>query len=176
MGGSGSGWRYSKKTTVEDGLILSMSELVRKKALVTGGLSSGAWCWRYSPHEETFASISYEANLINDDAAWLRLHYSANGEPVDYRIRLVTTKPHYGGLRWWFICPLVRRDGEPPRRVAKLYLPPGAKYFGNREAYGLTYTSCQESGKFNRLFRDLAADTGMTERDVRAALKDGWLP
>jgi hypothetical protein len=41
----------------------------------------------------------------------------------------------------------VRRDGGPPRRVAKLYLPSGSKYFGSREAYALTYTSCQESRK-----------------------------
>ena len=70
-----------------------------------------------------------------------------NGEAVDYKVRLVTTKPNYGGHRWWFICPIVRRDGGPPRRVAKLYLPSGSKYFGSREAYALTYTSCQESGK-----------------------------
>ena len=33
-----------------------------------------------------------------------------------------------------------------PRRLAKLYLPLGSKYFGSCEAYGLTYTSCQERG------------------------------
>ena len=85
--------------------------------------------------------------LSDTDNAWLRLHYRANGEAVDYKVQLVTTKPNYGGHRWWFICPIVRRDGGPPRRVAKLYLPSGSKYFGSREAYGLTYTSCQESGK-----------------------------
>jgi hypothetical protein len=94
-----------------------------------------------------------------------------NGEPVDYKVRLVTTKPHYGGLRWWFICPLVRFDGGPPRRVEKLYLPSGGKYFGSREAYGLTYTSCQESGKFNRLFGSLAAEMGMDTATIRAALR-----
>jgi hypothetical protein len=66
---------------------------------------------------------------------------------VDYRVQLEATRPNFGGLRWWFICPLVRRDGGPPRRVAKLYLPSGGKYFGSREGNGLTYTSCQESGK-----------------------------
>ena len=45
--------------------------------------------------------------------------------------------------------------------MAKLYLPPGGRYFGSREAYGLTYTSCQESGKFDGLFRQLAADMGV---------------
>jgi hypothetical protein len=90
------------------------------------------------------------------DNAWLRLRYRADGEAVDYKVQLVTTKPNYGGRRWWFICPIVRRDGGPPRRVAKLYLPSGSKYFGSREAYGLTYTSCQESGKSRGLFRRLA--------------------
>ena len=68
---------------------------------------------------------------------------------MDYRVRLVTTRPTYGGRRWWFLCPLARNDGGPPRRVAKHYLPPGGTYFGSRQAYGLTYTSCQESGKFD---------------------------
>ena len=69
---------------------------------------------------------------------------------MDYKVRLVPTKPNYGGRRWWFIFPLVRR--RTPRRVAKLYLPSGGKYFGSREAYGLTYTSCQESGRIRGLF------------------------
>jgi hypothetical protein len=82
----------------------------------------------------------------------------------------VTTRPTYGGVRWWFVCPLVRRDGGPPRRVAKLYLPRGGRYFGSRVAYGLTYASCQESGKFQGLFRHLAAEMGSDEAVVRRAL------
>ena len=75
---------------------------------------------RLEPH----ANIGYEANLIDPDAAWLRLTYTASGNPMDYRVRLVTTQPTYGGRRWWFLCPLARKDGGPPRRAAKLYLPP----------------------------------------------------
>ena len=71
----------------------------------------------------------------------------------------MTTTPNYGGRRWWFICPLSRDDGGPPRRVAKLYLPPGEKYFGSREGYELTYESCQESentaGSLRLSLRDL---------------------
>jgi hypothetical protein len=29
---------------------------------------------------------------------------------VGYKVQLVTTKPNYGGRRWWFICPIVRAD------------------------------------------------------------------
>jgi len=149
---------------------------VRKKALVPGFHTAGSWVWKYEGRDETLATIGYEADLRDPHAAWLRLHYKVNGDPVDYRVRLVTSTPHYGGLRWWFVCPLKRQDGEPGRRVAKLYLPPGGRYFGSREAYGLTYTSCQESGKSNGLFRRLAAEMGMDESRVRDALKGGVLP
>ena len=70
----------------------------------------------------------------------------------------------------------MRRDGGPPRRVAKLYLPSGGKYLGSREAYELTYTSCQESGKNRGLFRRLAVEMGTDEATIRAALDRGELP
>ena len=78
---------------------------------------------------------------------------------------------YFGGKRWWFLCPMVRRDGKPPRRVAKLHLPRGARYFGSRRAYDLTYTSCRESGQFRRLYNSIAAEVGSTPEAVRAALK-----
>ena len=51
--------------------------------------------------------------------------------------------------------------------MAKLYLPPGRKYFGSREGYGLTYRSCQESGKDRRFYGALAAEMGMDEKTMR---------
>ena len=172
MGGYGSGWRGAKKATVEDSLVLTAASLVRKRALRAGARTSGSWGWISDGEDEPHATIGYEANLLDQDNAWLRLHYRRNGEPVDYRVRLVTSTPHYGGLRWWFICPLVRNDGGPPRRVAKLYLPSGGKYFGSREGYGLTYTSCQESGKNGRLWRALGAEIGIGEKTIRRLMKD----
>lgn len=172
MGGYGSGWQGSKKTTVENSLCLSLPALVKKKALVAGSRTRGSWAWSYEgskPH----ARIVYEANLIDPDAAWLKLTYTASGNPMDYSVQLVTTQPTYGGQRWWFLCPLVRKDGRPPWRVAKLYLPPGGRYFGSRQAYGLTYASCQESGKFNGLYQRLATNMGTDAATIRRELK-GW--
>ena len=128
MGGSGSGWQGAKKATVEDSLSLSMVALMRKRALVPGSWTRGSWQWSYEG-SEPHARIGYEANLVDPDAAWLRLTYTASGNPMDYRVRLVTTQPTYGGRRWWFLCPLARKDGGPPRRAAKLYLPPGGQVF-----------------------------------------------
>ena len=153
MGGYGSGFQWSRK--------------------FVGLWTRGSLRWSYEgcePH----ARIGYEANLIDPDAAWLRLTYTASGNPMDYRVRLVTTQPTYGGRRWWFLCPLAREDGGPPRRVAKLYLPPGGKYFGSRQAYGLTYTSCQESGKYNGLYRTTRRGA-LNRRGSRAACSEAAL-
>jgi hypothetical protein len=120
---------------------------------------------------EPRARVSYEVNLVDADAGWVRLTYAVNGHSVDY-VRLVSTLPSYGGRPWWFLCPLERKDGRASRRVAQLYLPPGGKYFGSRQAHGLTYKSCQESGKYDGLFRRIGAKFGMDVRAVRRALKE----
>jgi hypothetical protein len=176
VGGFGSGWQGPRKATIEESLVLTASTLVRRKSLVPGAHTFGSWGWTHEGEDEPHATIGYQADLTDPKAAWLRLHYRWRGEPVDYRVRLVTTKPTYGGLRWWFICPLVRRDGGPSRRIAKLYLPPGSRYFGSREGHGLTYTSCRESGKFRGLFRHLAAEMGVDDAIIRTALNRGLLP
>ena len=52
----------SKKTTVEDSLCLSISTLVKKKALVAGSWTRGSWQWSYEG-SEPHARIGYEANF-----------------------------------------------------------------------------------------------------------------
>ncbi len=87
---------------------------------------------------EEMGGIGYAANRMAPDQAWVRLHYSANDEPQDHRITLETTRPNYGGRRWWFRCP------APGWRAAKLHLPPGGQIFATRRAYGLAYRSQRE--------------------------------
>jgi len=60
-------------------------------------------------------------------------------------------KPHLGGTRWWYVCPLCNR------RMSALYLPPNASHFGCRLCYNLTYRSCQESHTVPALFSVVAA-------------------
>lgn len=170
MGGYGSGWNRAKKTTVEECRVLDIATLLRRGALVPGAWTSGSWAWTYDGESSPHSTIGYEASLGDPEAAWLRLHYGIRDERLDYKVQLVTTKPPHGGPRWWFLCPLLRRDGGPPYQVAKLYLPPGGRWFGSRAGYGLTYTSSQESGQFRSLFRHLAAELGTDEAMVRRAL------
>ena len=67
-------------------------------------------------------------------------------------MRLQTTPAQFGGQRWWFTCPLIVDGMACNRRAGKLFLPPGAKYFGCRTCHGLTYRSCQEAHQTERLF------------------------
>jgi len=164
MGGYGSGWQGQRKATVEESLTLSASALTRKGVLVTGQHASGQWWWAYEG-EAPHAKIGYEADLRDMDCAWLRLHYSANGEPVNYTVRLTWTRPHYGGVRWWLVCPMTNK------RAAKLYLPPGAHQFACREAHDLTYTSCRESGQFSALYGRLASSMGTDVAAIRAVMR-----
>ena len=62
-------------------------------------------------------------------------------------ISLQATTPHFGGTRWWFSCPLLKKGVECAKRVGKLYLPPGAKSFGCRHCYDLSYRKRQEHNK-----------------------------
>ena len=101
MGGYGSGWQGATKATVEGSVVLTAASLVRKRALVAGAWTSGSLGWISDGEDKPHATIGYEADLSDQANAWLRLRYRRNGEPVDYRVRLVTSTPHYGGLRWW---------------------------------------------------------------------------
>jgi hypothetical protein len=157
MGGFGSG-RYGGRPTVESGLTLDIIWLLRKGDMVPGKHVSGVLIWSNVRTGEQIASIGYEASLVNPEAGWVRLYYSANGTPEDYRVRLVTSPCHYGGRRWWWICP---RSG---RRVAKLHLPPGGRVFAARQVYRLAYRSQRTTAldrshdRQRRLYRKLGAD------------------
>jgi hypothetical protein len=182
MGGSGSGsyyhwWRRAKKTVVEDCLSLDANRWMRAGILRAGIQRAGSWEWTYTRGRR--CSISYEVLTQDMETARLRLTYSRRRagaeekESVDYHVRLATTRPRFGGLRWWFNCPLLADGWVCNRRVGKLYLPPRGRYFGCRHCHDLTYTSCQESHKYDSLYRHMAASTGYdfaTVKDVMGRL------
>jgi hypothetical protein len=173
MGGSGSGrWRcHDKRVTIEECLILSAGKLARD-GIIAQSLGAGWLQWTNTATGERTASLGYSRKM-DDDLVVLRLHFTVtrrDGEPVDVDepISLETTPSAVGTRRWWFTCPLVVSGRSCGRRVGKLYLPPGARYFGCRRCHGLTYTSCQESHRYDRLFKSLAVDIGVDERLVKA--------
>jgi hypothetical protein len=178
MGGSGSGshyhwWRPAKKTVVEACRLLDANRWMREGILKAGTWLRGGWSWfRDAALTEKTSSIGYEVNTLDLRCPWVRLFYTftKSQEKVDCRVRLTATQPRFGGLRWWFICPLIVNNRPCNRRVGKLYLPPGARSYGCRHCYRLTYTSSQESRKYDGLVRLLVRDSGLDFATAKRAL------
>jgi hypothetical protein len=122
--------------------------------LSSSGRGRGSWTW--SQDGEPRAAVGYEFDGAVDDKR-LTLNYSTNGRPVRQTISLVRSRPRFGGWRWWFLCPLSQDRGER-RPVRVIFLPPGQRYFGSREAHGLNYRSQKESRSLSKLLDRLARE------------------
>jgi hypothetical protein len=85
-------------------------------------------------------------------------HPRAAGQVVRYRVGIEETPRHFGGVRFWFVCPsencphalrepgYLREEGrsEPTQwRATTLYLPPAAFQFRCRDCHRLTYRTKQ---------------------------------
>src|SRR5262245_37494101 len=121
MGGPGSGarlhwWRPQKKATVETCLALPVSAC----RLRAGTLIRGDCLWELRDGQ-TFG-VDFEADLRQQSEGAMTLSHSPRGRAdgsgrESYAVDLVSTVPRFGGLRWWFLCPLIV-DGVSCRRRA----------------------------------------------------------
>src|SRR5262249_52455844 len=154
MGGFGSGnwfrWK-PRKATVEESLVLSMRDF--RKRLFQAAAGKIIWTW---PGGNT-ATLGYSVSR-DHDAPTITLSYRwQDTEDVRIPIQLETSPTQFGGRRWWFTCPLIVRGVACIRRVGKLYLPPGVRYFGCRKCHDLTYRSCQLAHHEERLCAQLVS-------------------
>jgi hypothetical protein len=177
MGGSGSTrWNlHTKKTTVEECRKFGIREF--RPYIRVGGCGRWVWWDAYTGKEN--ASLGYQV-LGKEKPTGIKLRYTItkwSGEKpdLDYVIKLTTTPLPWGGVRYWFICPLSVNGVACCRRVAILYLPPGGNYYGCRHCYNLTYKSSQEGNEFKSMYELLALQMqgeypGLTWKDTRAML------
>jgi hypothetical protein len=165
MGGYGSTrWgAHLKKTAVENCLTLDVNRLRRDGCLTSG--NTGTITWSSAHSGEKRASIGFTAFPNH-----ILLFYSAAKVSVEMRIHIVTTRPHFGGRRFWFKCPLLSQGVPCGRRVGMLYLPPGGQYFGCRACFDLTYCSCQEAHSMDREWAMVADSMGVPFESVKEAM------
>jgi hypothetical protein len=79
-----------------------------------------------------------------EESGWAVIDFERDGGNHTERVQLAKTSCHYGGSRFWFLCPGCWR------RVGKVYLPTGIYYRGVRmqqwrcrHCWGLTYEQRQ---------------------------------
>jgi hypothetical protein len=141
MGGYGSG-RPSGRVIVENALRLDIDALMRRSVIRPGAHVGCAMRMEFYDQE---LEIHFESRVGHPENSWLRLKYaitdyhSGDDLEIDDQIFLVTTRPPFGGLRWWFECPRSRR------RVRVLHLPLGGRHFWSRRTYRLGYASQRET-------------------------------
>ena len=141
------GWSYVRprgKPPTEGALRIDLADCIRKGMMCPGRRVSGTMSWTQVRTQEVIGTIGYESCMISAECAWMRLHYTRtppDGPKVarDYRVEVEVTRPNYGGIRWWFLCP------KSGRRVQVLYKPGFGDIFASRQAWGLAYQSQRQS-------------------------------
>ncbi len=153
MGGYGSG-RSAARPAVEDGLTISLPLMMQRGWIKAGCRRDyGSLTWSTNGHER--ATVNYSYDMTDPQCSFIRLKYTRtpygkDAEKVEQLIRLTTTEPHYGGRRWWMICPY------SGKQATKLYMPPGGDRFAGRAAWRLGYRSqrvAHNDRPFEKLFR-----------------------
>lgn len=141
--------------TLENSLKLDLATPAIRAALKPYGSASGTWTW--SSHGTDIATVNY---IWVRFAAQLTLRYACNGEPITQVITLGRTAPHFGGSRWWFVCPVTGG------RVRALYLPPGATRWASRVGHDLRYQSQRTPDQLRWLVVQLRRDDAREARNA----------
>lgn len=177
MGGAGSGrWTYhDKKRTIEECWRIGISDVARVIDLRNLGPASGSLRPIKPAPGKRMSPVRCVVEVGDGDTLLLRLSYETDDKEdlkhwVETVISLQNTQPNFGGVRWWFSCPYMVDGEECGRRVGKLYLLPGGRYFVCRRCLDLTYESCQKSHLYNGLFALVAGEaSGETFEAVKRA-------
>jgi hypothetical protein len=123
---------------VDSALTLDIGRLLREQVLIPGSRTSGTAYWTSQATGQSIASVGYEADLTSETTPFLRLSFvSGQRREVKQLVPLVTTRPHFGGVRWWFV------DGG--ERVRCLYLLASGDRFRSRRVHRLVYASQYKS-------------------------------
>ena len=155
-------WSYSSRSTTNECKSIS-TKFLNEHHYFNGGVRWGGMNW--SRNGEQTGSIGFVVSTVEGDE-YIRFQYTQTDRhteektELDYKARLDWTSCHFGGRRWWFICPLVVNGRVCNHRVGVLYLGSG-KYFGCRHCYNLTYESSKESHKFDSMFLKMGVDPKM---------------
>lgn len=162
MGGLGSGRHsYASTPAVENTLHLDANQLTDgiEYPGVTGRAMWGAeddptaeMTLQYKHPDVDWNDATGKPDAVGERSTHVHLEYTVGDEYTEsvdeesHSVALEYTDCHFGGVRPWFRCPGVVDGVECGRRVRKLHLPRGGRYWLCRECYDLGYRSSRKSG------------------------------
>ncbi len=141
---------WSSRFVAEQCLALIVESFTRSGTWKCDSGTTGTSSWTVP--QGSLGKVDY---TIQNDADGLAIRVPRQDARLCGELRLLeeslipvtTTRPHLGGKRHWFQCPIVRDGKLCGKRVGRLYLPPGASVFGCRDCHNLTYWKSQTHDK-----------------------------
>src|SRR5215470_8651286 len=124
-----------RKLTVEESLCLDSTEL-RRAGVFSSGYGTSFTCRWHRSGGRPDCTIKGRLVEMPGVAMALQMAYeicdprSLAKLPLEYLIKVTSTRCQFGGRRLWFRCPLLRDGVACERRVRRLYLCPSAQAFG----------------------------------------------
>lgn len=169
MGGYGSG-RPGKRPVAEESEAWHIGDLrdaiTQVVAAGPGAEYTGSIRWTRGIARHVVAACAFTLAGRPGGKLLLTLHYTCRGESVTDDTMLVSTRPNYGGQRWWFRC------SGCHRRVGVLYAP--GRFWRCRHCWRITYQSSNESDRrVSAILRshDLSSLRNANFSDLLVALK-----
>lgn len=133
-----------------------------------GSMKGGTITWTLRMSKSSIGIYIVAMGDVLDTENYMRLDYThTNGytdekTEMDYKVPLTTTPCNFGGVRYWFICPLSKNERYCGRRVGVLYQV--GKYWGCRYCADIAYQAQFEGGNFRV--------GSLTEPDVERVLAE----
>ena len=162
MGSWGSG-RQNGNPVAENCRRVDFGWMLRQGLAKPGVHRGGTLQWTCG--DRPSGSISYTVDMIDPENARLVLTYTRGSgdeaEKVEQVVKLTYTIPHYGGRRWWMICPY------RGHRVSILYLPGNGDRFASRKAWRVGY-------KIQRVTARDKTFEALFKIQRRLGCKEGW--
>lgn len=168
-------WPYSNRYAVEECKSIT-TKFFKQHHFFSRDVDSQKISW--GKDDEITGTIRIQTSMSSTEP-YIRLFYTVThndtGEKsaLNYRVMLSSTLCHYGGQRWWFICPLMVNGKSCNRRVSALHLS-NSYYFGCRHCLNLTYKSCKKNHRYDDLYAFLGMDLGLTAKELKKALDDDF--
>jgi hypothetical protein len=150
--------RWTDRLTVEECRWIDV-EAMRRDGVLLSTMGTRWWVVWKDPEGKTEATLGYSVVANPGGGISLRIDgmpmHGSEGIGFTYVIKIATSRPRFGGRRYWFRCPMVRNGTDCGRLVGRLYLPPGQEIFACRICHNLTYWSAQTHDKrVDRMMRD----------------------
>ncbi len=118
--------RPRQRVCLEAGLKFELYRLMRRGCVVPGCYTAFHMSWRNSDTNEQIAIAVVEAEMRQKHEGYLRIKM----HDLEQAIILTPRARGFGGLQWYFMCPV------EDRCCSVLWRPPGAREFRCRQGWG----------------------------------------